>query len=75
MCVIVTQIVHSIVSGGLKQSCAQAVMLYKKVCEIGPWTDHSYGPREAVKEFRKGTESSALLLSLLGEDVCSMYSA
>ena len=51
--------------GGLKQSCAQAVLLYKKVCEIGPWTDHSNGPRESVKEFRKGKESSALILSLL----------
>ena len=51
--------------GGLKQSCKQAALLYKKVCEIGPWVDEFQGPREAVKEFRKGKESSALTLSLL----------
>lgn len=51
--------------GGLKQSCGQAVLLYKRVAEIGPWVDHSNGPREAVKEFRRGKESSALTISLL----------
>ena len=51
--------------GGLKQSCSQAVLLYKKVCETGPWADSQYGPREGVKEFRRGRESSALTLSLL----------
>ena len=40
-------------------------MMYKKVCEIGHWVDHQYGPREGVKQFKRGRESSALTLSLL----------
>lgn len=40
-------------------------MMYKKVCEIGHWVDQQYGPREGVKQFKKGRESSALTLSLL----------
>lgn len=51
--------------GGLKRSCRQAVLRYKKVCEVGPWVDSTHGPREAVREFRKGREGSALTLSLL----------
>jgi SEL1 protein len=51
--------------GGLKRSCRQAVLRYKKVCEVGPWVDSTHGPREAVREFRRGREGSALTLSLL----------
>ena len=51
--------------GGLKRSCRDAAMMYKKVCEIGHWVDQQYGPREGVKQFKKGRESSALTLSLL----------
>jgi hypothetical protein len=51
--------------GGLKRSCRQAVLRYKKVCEVGPWVDSAHGPREAVREFRRGREGSALTLSLL----------
>lgn len=47
--------------GGLKQSCDDAVQLYKQVCESGPWVDLN-GPRNVLKEFRKGRESSALMI-------------